>query len=403
MQQSPCFKLFSPEEYTKFFPSFQRINNGVCSPRTLFFGLGLSSSGQNSYSKKNILSKMKFSTSNAKHIFNNSNKEIFLSNKRYHSSESPEKNDKEKINDENINKENIALNTVFKNEESIIESQNDVKITKASSKKNSTYIPPKLIEGPNIYYNNGYYNNNGCISNSSLIKFNNSAYIGSVKKNLLPSLSKELKSNSKNQINNLVGNNKKIKNKNSNSLNKKNKTNYINKYNNSDCKNINKSSYSKSNINTSCKKTSNDSTPYDCLCKTAESLDLEKMVDYIVSNTKKYNRYNDNKEYYSHNSINNNLINQNESFDKDNEYKGNYNNFYINSENKSNKQIKKLNINSNKKNLSNQKFAYSICKCKRVECLKYSCSCLKSGNKCSNLCSCMNCKNKDCNLFKIDE
>ena len=44
----------------------------------------------------------------------------------------------------------------------------------------------------------------------------------------------------------------------------------------------------------------------------------------------------------------------------------------------------------------------SLCKCRKVECLKYSCSCLKSGNKCNNLCTCMNCKNKENNIFKIN-
>ena len=61
------------------------------------------------------------------------------------------------------------------------------------------------------------------------------------------------------------------------------------------------------------------------------------------------------------------------------------------------------NLNNQIDNQNNQKAVYSICKCKKVECLKYSCSCLKSGNRCNNLCSCMNCKNKDSNLFKIDE
>ena len=80
MQQSPCFKLFSPDETSKMLPSFQRFNNGVYSPRTLFYGLGLSSSGQNSYSKKNILSKMKYSTSNTKQIFNKQQYEILSCN-----------------------------------------------------------------------------------------------------------------------------------------------------------------------------------------------------------------------------------------------------------------------------------------------------------------------------------
>ena len=412
MQQSPCFKLFSPDETSKMLPSFQRFNNGAYSPRTLFYGLGLSSSGQNSYSKKNILSKMKYSTSNTKQIFN---KQTFLSNKRHLLSESDEKNNNKKnYNNENINRINMPLNTIIKNDESIIETQNDGKKTKASSKKYSTYIPTQYIDGSNNFNNYyGYYNNcnYGCISNSSLIQFNKSAYIGSVKKNLLPSLSKELKSNSKNQNQNqknIIENNKKINNNNS-SANKNNNNNNlitntnINKFNNSESIKKNNNSNAKSNINTSSKKTANDSTPYDYLCKTTETLDLEKMVDYIISSTKIYNRYNDNKDNYSNNNINNinNLINQNENCEN-NEFNTLNNKYYINSDNKSNKKNKKFN-SSNKKslNIDNQKNIYSICKCKKVECLKYSCSCLKSGNKCCGLCSCINCKNKDNNIFKI--
>ena len=416
MQQSPCFNLFSPDETSKFFPSLQRFNNCLNSPRTLFFGLGLSSSGQHSYSKKNnILSKMKFSTSNTKQIINNSNKPMFLSNKRNYSSESPTKNiNKKNLN--NINKTNQIINTVFKNEELLLESLNDVKKTKASSKKNTTYIPPQCGNGPFNNYNYGYNNYYGYISNSSFLKFNKSAYIGSVKKNLLPSLSRELKSNSKN---NYIENNKIINNNNNNSSNNnisfsinKKITNSNNKYNNSESKKNNYNnlkSNSKTNLNTSNKKTINDTTPYEYLYKTAESLDLEKMVDYIVSSTKVYNRYNDNKENYSNNHLNNNIININESFDNNGTNNNNINgNSYINSGNKNNKKNKKYNsnINSSNKGLNSQtdnmKVAYSICKCKKVECLKYSCSCLKSGNKCSNLCSCINCKNKDNNLFKID-
>ena len=358
MQQSPCFKnMLSPEDTSKFFPSLQRLNNGLCSPRTLFFGLNLNSSGQNSYNKKYILSKMKFSSSGGK---------IFLSNKskRNYSSESVEKINKKKIIN-NITKANLNLNdniattTVFIND------------TKASSKKNSTYpIPNTYTQGGGIggglenHYNYNYYHYNNYYyqgkSNSSLVKFNKSAYIGSVKKNLLPSLSNELKSNSKNQIN-------------------KNK----------------KQSCSKSNINSSNKKTTNESNAYEHLCKTADSLDLEKMVDYIVSSTKIYNRYNDNKENICNNSFNN-LINKNENNDIIN----------INSSGKkSTNKNKKILNNSNNKSLvgyDTQKNVYSLCKCKKVECLKYSCSCLKSGNKCNNLCSCMNCKNKENNIFKVD-
>ena len=410
MQQSPCFNSFSPEETSKLFPSIQRFNNGFYSPRTLFFGLGLSSSGQNSFCKKNILSKMRFSSSNKKQIFNNSNKP-FLSNKRHFSSETSEKNiNKTNINKTNINKTNQALNTIIKNEESIIESQNDGKKTKASSKKYSTYIPPQNGDGSNINcnnYNYGYCNNYnyGYISNSS---FNKSAYIGSVKKNLLPSLSKELKSNSKNKNFNQNNNNyiNEKNNKRNNTSNKKNNhNNNINKYNNSDSQNKNKNSAFKNSINSSSKKTNNDSTPYDYLFKITESLDLEKMVDYIVSSTKIYNRYNDNKENYSNNH--NNIITINEENENYNYYSDNK----INK--KSKKNISKNNTNSkidsysNIKNLNsqieNQKGGYSICKCKKVECLKYSCSCLKSGNKCNNLCSCMNCKNKENNIFQIED
>ena len=358
MQQSPYFNnMLSPEDPSKFFPSLQRFNNGLCSPRTLFFGLNLNSSGQNSYNKKYILSKMKFSSSGGK---------IFLSNKtkRNYNSESIEKNPKKKminnintksnINNTNINDNNIASTTVFVNE------------TKASSKKNSTYPIPNTSIPPienhfnyNYYQYNNYYNQGK--SNSSFIKFNKSAYIGSVKKNLLPCLSNELKSNSKNKINK------------------------------------NKKSCSKSNLSSSNKKSNNESTAYDNLCKTAENLDLEKMVDYIVSSTKIYNRYNDNKENICNNSFNN-LINKND-YEEINHLNNN------SSYKKSTKKNKKIFTNSNSKSLNDfdtQKNNYSLCKCKKVECLKYSCSCLKSGNKCNNLCTCMNCKNKENNIFKVD-
>ena len=377
MQQSPCFKSFSPEDNTKFFPSIQRFNNnGLCSPRTLFFSLGLSSSVQNSYSNKNILSKMKCSTSNAKKIFNNSNKPVFLSNKRYFSSESTEKNNnknKNNNNKENINKTNKIISTVPKKDETAVESQKDAKKTKASSMKYSTYIPSQFYDISNA---NNYNPYGGCITDSSLIKFNKSTYIGSVKKNLLPSLSKELKSNTKikNQINNSQSQKQKKY-----TTSRKNKTNTSN---------------SKSNQNLSSKKTNNDSIPYDFLCKIDDSLDLEKMVDYIVSSTKIYNRYNDNKENFSNNK------NEKEFYNDNKEYISINNNNKTSSGNKSNNKIKKLN-NTNSK-IDSQKLAYSLCKCKKVECLKYSCSCLKSGNKCCELCSCFNCKNKDNRLFKIE-
>ena len=79
MQQSPYFNnKLSPEETPKFFHPFQPFNNGLCSPRTLFFGLNLSSSGQNSYNKKFILSKMNFSSSEQKIFYQI--KEIIVQN-----------------------------------------------------------------------------------------------------------------------------------------------------------------------------------------------------------------------------------------------------------------------------------------------------------------------------------
>ena len=403
MQQSPCFKSFSPDENPKIFHTFQPFNNTLCSPRTLFYGLGLSSSGQNSYSKKNMLSKIKYSNSNTKQFYNNSNKPFFLSNKR-HLSESAEKNNiARNSNYEIINKIEQPLNTEIKKGDSIIETIKDVKITKASSKKNSSYIPAQLDGANQNYniYNYGYCNNYNCgyISNSSFARFNTSTYIGSVKKNLLPSLSKEFKSNKKQK--NIKEKKVKFQNNISFTTNKNNKNNNF-----IESQKKNKSSCSKININTSGKKTSNESTAYDILYKITESLDLEEMVDYIVSSTKRYKRYNDNKENYSNNNPNN--INQNETFDNNNGFINNYNsNYYINSEKKNNKNNKNNNCNnnSNAKSINSQtnnhQIAYSICKCKKVECLKYSCSCLKSGNKCGNLCSCVNCKNKGSNiLFK---
>jgi len=35
------------------------------------------------------------------------------------------------------------------------------------------------------------------------------------------------------------------------------------------------------------------------------------------------------------------------------------------------------------------------CKCKKTSCSKYSCNCLRNGNKCDLLCSCKNCENKE--------
>ena len=339
MQQSPYFNnMLSPAESSKFFPSFQHFNNNLCSPRTLFFGLSLNSSGQNSYNKKFILSKMKFSSSGGKN---------FLSNKRNYNSESIEKNNTKK----NLINNNSKINSISNSKEKKVPTTILINETKASSKKNnSTYLGPNTSVGigeKNNYFNYNYYQYNNQYNNYN---FNKSAYIGSVKKNLLPSLSNELKSNTKNKINK--------------------KQNHLN--------------------NTSNKKSSNKSIAYEHLCKTAENLDLEKMVDYIVSSTKVYNRYNDNKENYFLNNNFNSLINKNENSDVNN----------INSSGKKSK--KKLDEINNNDDLQKNNNSCSLCKCKKVECLKYSCSCLKSGNKCNNLCTCTNCKNKENNIFKIN-
>jgi len=336
MQQSPYFNnMSSPAESSKFFQSFQRFNNNLCSPRTLFFGISLNSSGQNSYNKKYILSKMKFSSS--------SGTKNFLSNKRNYNSESIEKNNPKK----NLINNNTKINSISNSKEKKVPTTILINETKASSKKNnSTYLVQNTSIGGGGAEKKNYFNYNYYQYNNNY-NFNKSAYIGSVKKNLLPSLSNELKSNTKNK--------------------KQNK---------------------QSNINTSSnKKSSNKSIAYEHLCKTAENLDLEKMVDYIVSSTKVYNRYNDNKENYFLNSNFNNLINKNEIND-------------INNTNSSGKKSKKKFDTIN--NDSQKNTSCSLCKCRKVECLKYSCSCLKSGNKCNNLCTCMNCKNKENNIFKIN-
>ena len=89
------------------------------------------------------------------------------------------------------------------------------------------------------------------------------------------------------------------------------------------------------------------------------------MVDFIISSTKKYNRY-------LHNNKNT----------KNNEKKK------INKDCQKNKFIIK---NNNIQNNINEKI---LCNCKKIECLKFSCACLKKGNKCKENCFCKNCKNK---------
>lgn len=98
----------------------------------------------------------------------------------------------------------------------------------------------------------------------------------------------------------------------------------------------------------------------------------DKMVDFIVQTNKVYNKNNRNKSFES-------FLNDFGGHDhKDMEKKCEVdevvfdNNFFEN-------------INESSKT--------SSCKCKRTKCIKYSCSCLKMGNKCNAFCNCLNCKN----------
>ena len=171
MQQSPYFNnMSSPAESSKFFPSFQRFNNNLCSPRTLIFGLNLNSSGQNSYNKKFILSKMKFSSSGGKN---------FLSNKRNYNSESIEKNNTKK----NIINNNTKINSISNSKEKKVPTTILINETKASSKKNnSTYLIQNTSIGGGGVEKNNYFNYNYYQYNNNNYNFNKSAYIGSVKK-----------------------------------------------------------------------------------------------------------------------------------------------------------------------------------------------------------------------------
>ena len=98
-------------------------------------------------------------------------------------------------------------------------------------------------------------------------------------------------------------------------------------------------------------------------------INLNEMVDFIISSTKKYNRY-----------LHNNK------------------NIKYNEKKKTNKEIQKNNFiiknnfhNQNNNQNENEKI---FCNCKKIECLKFSCVCLKKGNKCKENCFCKNCKNK---------
>ena len=99
--------------------------------------------------------------------------------------------------------------------------------------------------------------------------------------------------------------------------------------------------------------------------KEEEDIDLEKMIDYIISSTKHYN-----KNYHFYEKENDNIaLNENE-----------------NKETMNNK-----NIENNKEMIE---FNYHSCKCKKIGCSKYSCSCLRGGLKCGKFCNCKNCNNK---------
>ena len=101
--------------------------------------------------------------------------------------------------------------------------------------------------------------------------------------------------------------------------------------------------------------------------KDDEEIDLEKMIDYIISSTKHYN-----KNYHF--------------YDKDNNIELNEDSIDINKEN-----INNNNLGDNKEI---NEINYHSCKCRKIGCSKYSCSCLRGGLKCGKFCNCKNCNNK---------
>ena len=101
--------------------------------------------------------------------------------------------------------------------------------------------------------------------------------------------------------------------------------------------------------------------------KEDEEIDLEKMIDYIISSTKHYN-----KNYHF--------------YDKDNNIELNEDSIDINKEN-----INNNNLGDNK---DINEINYHSCKCRKIGCSKYSCSCLRGGLKCGKFCNCKNCNNK---------
>jgi hypothetical protein len=101
--------------------------------------------------------------------------------------------------------------------------------------------------------------------------------------------------------------------------------------------------------------------------KEDEEIDLEKMIDYIISSTKHYN-----KNYHF--------------YDKDNNIELNEDCIDINKENINNNNLE------DKKDIN--EINYHSCKCRKIGCSKYSCSCLRGGLKCGKFCNCKNCNNK---------
>ena len=91
------------------------------------------------------------------------------------------------------------------------------------------------------------------------------------------------------------------------------------------------------------------------------------MIDYIISSTKHYN-----KNYHF--------------YDKDNNIELNEDSIDINKEN-----INNNNLGDNK---DINEINYHSCKCRKIGCSKYSCSCLRGGLKCGKFCNCKNCNNK---------
>ena len=139
--------------------------------------------------------------------------------------------------------------------------------------------------------------------------------------------------------------------KNTSNLHSKALVDFLNKK-----RNINVGSIKK-NLMPNFKEDTKPSTTYEKMGEDEE--DLEKMIDFIVTSVKPYNK---DKSIRRKIKENNNLIKYN----------------------RPNKEDKRKDIISD----------CSVCKCKKSGCGKYTCNCLKKGKKCGIHCKCLDCTNK---------